>query len=280
MSIVIPITLKQLPKLIGGLLSREFVLRKNPDSPTTFHLCFFSCSSYFNYLICSLHSLKRQQGEFKFKVYVFSDLDQPFEEAQVEKIRKLFPEAEVIPWPKSMGWGGEQISNIWNAYKYVAEQANEMDIIARVDSDVFFFNDRIFHMVSATDADLIGDGHFIGFRYVQGGCYFFRVSAVREICDEIHSHGMENLLKAGKINVEDAAAYYFSRRLKQRVWMTWFMMFPDEYKNSGGLSWSARFKFSCLHFVMKNKQAMLDVYLTEQLENDSLELSEFKAILD
>ena len=214
------------------------------------------------------------------KIYVFSDTDQPFDESQTIKIRTLFPGAEVLPWPKSMGWGTEQISNIWNAYKFVSDQASEYDVIARIDSDVFFFNDRILHMVSATDADLIGDGHFIGFRYVQGGCYFFRVSAVREICEEIRLNGMDSLLEAGKINVEDAAAYYFSRRLNQKIWMTWFMMFPDELDRNNRVSWWANYKFSCLHFVMKNKKAMIDVYRKDILVQDLDEMEWFSSVLE
>jgi hypothetical protein len=47
--------------------------------------------------------------------------------------------------------------------------------------------------------------------------------------------------------------------------MTWFMMYPDELRNASGLSAWQRFKFSCLHFVSKNKGGMIDAYVNEVL---------------
>jgi hypothetical protein len=42
-------------------------------------------------------------------------------------------------------------------------------------------------------------------------------------------------------------------------------MFPDELRNSGGINRYQRWKFSCVHFVMKNKAAMLEAYDKEVL---------------
>jgi hypothetical protein len=42
-------------------------------------------------------------------------------------------------------------------------------------------------------------------------------------------------------------------------------MFPDELRNAGGLTRWQRWKFSCAHFVMKNKHAMLVAYEKEVL---------------
>jgi len=162
-----------------------------------------------------------------------------------------------------MGWGAEQISNIWRAYAIAANEANDSDIIARIDSDVFFFNDMIFRAVERSDADLIGDGHFVNFEYTQGGCYFFKASAVRRINAMIESESMEKLISGIDIIVEDIAAHYFAQKLGLKIWLTWFMMFPQELINAGGLTPWQRWKFSCLHFVMKNKSAMLMAYKNE-----------------
>ena len=64
------------------------------------------------------------------------------------------------------------------------------------------------------------------------------------------------------------AAMYFAKRLALKVWMTWFMMYPDELRNAGGLTAWQRFKFSCLHFVSKNKGGMIDAYLKDVLPAD------------
>ena len=262
-----PTRIRHAPQFVRQLLERSWVLRRPAPNVPTFHLCFFSCQSYFRYLYCSLHSLVKHAHTIPIKILVFSDEEMPLSDAQIEAIRTLIPSARVIPWPKSMGWGATQISWIWRAYKFAAETAADNDIIARIDSDVFFFNDRIFRAVARSDADFIGDGHFVDFKYPQGGCYFFRASAVRKINAMLDVEPINDLLSEIDIVVEDVAANYFAKRLGLKIWLTWFMMFPDELRNAGGLTTWQRWKFSCLHFVMKNKAAMLEAYEAEELES-------------
>jgi hypothetical protein len=209
--------------------------------------------------------LATQLDGVRFKVWVFSDEEQPLSEAQAAAMQALIPGTQVVSWPKSMGWGATQIGSIWRAYALAAGEAADNDIIARIDSDVFFFNDRIFRVVARSDADLIGDGHYVNFEYTQGGCYFFRASAVREIARMIESESIDKLVQELNIAVEDVAATHFAKRLALKVWLTWFMMFPDELRNAGGLTTWQRWKFSCVHFVMKNKAAMLVAYEREML---------------
>lgn len=262
---LLPIRVRQFPRFVQETARRERVLRR-PRRDCVFHLCFFTCRSYFRYLYCSLHSLVRMGGNVRLKVLVFSDEEQPLSPAQVEAVRALVPSAQVIVWPKSMGWGATQIDCIWRAYALAAAQAADDDMIVRVDSDVFFFNDRIFRAAARSDADLIGDGHYVGHRYCQGGCYFFRDAAVRRIGAMLEQEPVDAILGRARINVEDIAAHHFAQRLGMRIWTPWFMMFPDELRNAGGLTPWQRWKFSCVHFVMKNKAAMLDAYDAEVLQ--------------
>ncbi len=268
---MIPIRIKQFPRFIQQSYERTVVLNREATADITFHLCFFSCHSYFRYLYCSLHSIVKHMQGISFRVIVFSDEDQPLSAAQIETILALIPNAQVIPWPKSMGWGEEQIGWIWKAYGLAADGVSDNDYIARIDSDVFFFNDRVFRAVANSDADFIGDGHFVDFEYCQGGCYFFRVSAVRKISEMINGETMAALLKNVEVVVEDVAAHYFAKKLDLVVWQIWFMMFPDELRNAGGLTSWQRWKFSCAHFVMKNKTEMLNAYKSEVLKDQPSE---------
>jgi hypothetical protein len=261
----VPIRIKQAPRFIREVAERSQVLRRPAPRRARFQLCFFTCRSYFAYLYCSLHSLKASLGDTRYSVLVFSDTDQPLSAAQVEAVQALVPDSRVIPWPKSMGRGADQIGNIWRAYALAADEVEDDDFVVRVDSDVFFFNARIFDAVQRCDADLIGDGHFIDFEYCQGGVYFVRASAVRRVVGFLAEHDLATVLAESGINVEDAAIYHFALRLGLRVWMTWFMMFPDELRNAGSLNAWQRWKFSCLHFVMKNKVAMIEAYRRELL---------------
>lgn len=258
---MLPIRIKQLPNFIADQISRRSALTNNVAADITFNLCFFSCESYFEYLHCSVHSVVNQVSAFKYRIFVFNDSEQPITDDQCNVLRELSPQVDIILWPKSMGWGTEQISNIWKAYEYAAQHAQPDDIIARVDSDVFFINDRIFKQVASCSADFVGDGHFVDFKYCQGGCYFFRVSAVRKIVNLIATEGMENLVSEIDVNVEDVAATAFARRLNLNVLLTWFMGFPNELDNNKHSIWWFKHKFSCVHFVMKNKDKMLTAYL-------------------
>lgn len=262
---MLPIRIKHLPQFIRQMVNRRRVLSLPDSGDRTFHLCFFSCQSYFRYLYCSLHSLGLHVNEIKIKVLIFSDEEMPLSSAQIEALRILMPEIRVIPWPKSMGWGAKQISSIWKAYQLAAEGVADNDIIARVDSDIFFFNDRVFQLVARSDADLIGDGHYVNFRFCQGGCYFFRASAIRKITAMLEQESLEQIVTEIDPVVEDVAASHFAKRLGLKILMTWIMMFPDELRNAGGLTPWQRWKFSCAHFVMKNKAAMLIAYEREVL---------------
>lgn len=274
----VPIRIRQLPQFLLQAAQRTWVLRRTVPRRPTFRLCYFSCQSYFRYLYCALHSLTQVAGDMRYEVIVFSDAEQPISAVQTEVLRALIPGIRVIPWPKSMGWGATQIDWIWKAYALAAEGAADDDIIARVDSDVYFFNDRIFRAVERSEADLVGDGHFVGFDYCQGGCYFFRARAVREICLFLQQRSLPQELDAAGINVEDIAAHHFAKSTRQRIWMTWFMMFPDELRNARGLNRWQRWKFSCLHFVMKNKAAMIESYLRDELREH--ERKDFLRVVD
>lgn len=267
----VPTRVSELPRFLWQAAQRTAIIRRKVARRPTFRLCYFSCQSYFRYLYCALHSLTLVARDIRFEVIVFSDIDQPLSTEQIVALGELIPGIRVIPWPKSMGWGATQIGWIWKAYALAAEGAADDDVIARVDSDVYFFNDRIFRAVERSSADLIGDGHFVGFKYCQGGCYFFRTKAIREIVTFLSQRSLPDELDAAGINVEDIAADHFAKAIGQRIWMTWFMMFPDELRNAGGLNRWQRWKFSCLHFVMKNKAAMIESYQQEMLDRDGRE---------
>ena len=152
---VIPIRIRQFPAFVWQTLERSRVLGRPDRGSPTFHLCFFSCQSYFRYLYCSLHSLVEQARNIPFKVLVFSDDEQPLSAAQVDAIRTLIPAARVIPWPKSMGWGVGQIGWVWRAYRLAAEEAaDDEDAAELIDGDA---KDAVaWSVLGSANA---GDGH-------------------------------------------------------------------------------------------------------------------------
>ncbi len=275
---MVPIRIKQFPNFLLDIVKKNKILKSPLQSQRRFYLCYFCCASYFKYLYCSLHSLANHIKDTPYSVVIFNDEEQPLSERQIAVLQELIPGTEVISWPKSMGWGSNQISNIWRAYGMASANANDEDIIARVDADVFFFNDRIFRLVERSNADLIGDGHYVGFKYTQGGCYFFKASAINKINKMLSKESIDQVLSEIEIIVEDIAAFHFAKRLNLKILMTWFMMFPDEMRNAGKLNSWLKWKFSCAHFVMKNKVIMLDFYTKHLLRGK--ELTDFLRIIE
>lgn len=257
---LIPIRLRQFPTFVRQIVEREQVLRCPARNTVKFHLCYFSCCSHFRFLYCSLHSLKQALAAVKYDVQIFADRDDPLTDAQIACLQSLLPGLRITPWPRGLGWGAEQIASIWTAYGRMAAESADDDFIVCVDSDVFFFNDRIFQAAARSGADLIGDGHYVNFRYPQGGCYFVRVSAVRRVGELLIQKSMEQIAGEADVVAEDVMANHLVRSAGLRVWLTWYMMFPDELRIAKRLSSWQQWKFSCLHFVGKDKVPMLQAY--------------------
>lgn len=273
----IPIRIRQAPPFALQALERAIVSKYKPRPEVTFHLCFFTCRSYFKYLYCSLHSLFSLKGHPKFRIYIFSDENDPLSAEQISCLKSLEPNLSVRVWPRSQGWGAEQIGSIWRAYELVAADSSPNDYIVRVDSDVFFFSDWLFHLVAKSDKDLVGDGHFVNLEYSQGGLYFIRAGTVSKVVSLLQEHPLHGVLTEAGIGVEDRAAYYLVNLVGGSRWLLWFMMFPDEYRIAGGLNRYNRWKFCCIHFVMRNKDKMLEAYFKELL--DPAEQIQFSKVL-
>ena len=259
----LPIRVAQLPQFAGSVLRRALLPGRGKASRTTFRLCYFMCRSYFPYLYCSIHSLSQLHVEDKLEIYVFCDRNEMLTPEQSQQLETLGFPIRTIAWEKSQGWGHTQIQNIWNAYALAAKDAPAGTYVARVDADVFFFSSWIFDAVARSSADMVGDGHFVDFEYAQGGLYFLKAEAIGNILARTPIDTFPAVLGSANINVEDVAAHHMAKRAALRIWLTFFMMFPDEYVNAGGLTHYQRRKFACLHYAKRNKAPMLDIYLSE-----------------
>jgi len=264
----LPIRVTQFPKFAGSVLRRAMLPSRGPAGKATFRLCYFMCRSYFPYLYCSIHSLSRLAIDDRIEIHVFCDRNEMLTDDQIHQLEALGVPVKTIPWQKSQGWGHAQIQNIWNAYAYAAKDAPPNTYVARVDADVFFFSGWIFDAVARSGDDMVGDGHYVNFEYCQGGLYFLKADAVAKILLATPIDSFANVLGAANINVEDIAAHRMAQRAGLRIWLAFFMMFPDEYDNAGGLTPYQRRKFACLHYAKRNKAPMLDIYLDQVVPQD------------
>jgi hypothetical protein len=203
------------------------------------------------------------------RVLIFCDANEMLSQAQCEAIQALIPGlVRIIPWDKSQGLGAVQIAAIWKAYQLAAGDCDRDDFVVRVDSDVFFFSDWVFRIAARSRMDVVGDGHYVGFKFPQGGLYFIRAAAVNAICRHLEQNPVAKMLEGTNINADDVALSHFARTIGLKTWLTFFMMFPDEYQKCRYLTSYQRWKFSCLHFTWKNKSGMLAAYEKDILRDE------------
>lgn len=259
-----PVRIAQLPAYARNVVDRLRASRApRSRKGTTYRLCYFVCESYFKYLYCSLHSLSQLRTAHSLEVLVYCDRDLMLTDNQVRLLSGLQLDVRVVPWTKSQGWGTEQIESIWRAYAHAAEGAAPGTYLARVDADVFFFSDWLFDYVASSGADFVGDGHYVNFEYCQGGIYFIAAESVGAILAIAPLESFEAKLAQANIRVEDKAASHFAAMAGLRTRMIYFMMFPDEYRIAGRLTSYQRWKFACLHYAVRGKAPMLDIYMAE-----------------
>jgi hypothetical protein len=212
------------------------------------------------------------------EILVFCDRDELFSAEQIKRLHETGVAVKVIPWPKSEGWGSAQIASIWDAYELAIRDAVEGTYITCVDSDVFFFSGWLFDFVTKSHVDMIGDGRYVDFKYAQGGVYFLSAEAVGRILAVTPIATFDREFRQAHVDVEDKALYFLARKARLRIRLACFMMFPDEYARAGRLSWYQRHKFACLHYAIRDKAPLIDIYLDQMIS--VRERSRFVEILD
>jgi len=157
------------------------------------HFLYFSCGAHVPYLRLSLQSLARVRGTYLGGVFIGMDPDDPISSADRASLEKLGLPVKFGEWGKVTGYGEVTVLSELAAFRDVAARVAEGDWIAKVDSDVLFLSDWIFHHVGQQDRDLIGhkEQAWGTFAYSQGGCYFLRAGFVSKLAavgrDEVHT---------------------------------------------------------------------------------------------
>jgi hypothetical protein len=144
------------------------------------HFLYFSCGAHVHYLRLSLQSLARVQGSFLGGVYVGMDPDDPINPEDRATLEGIGLPLQFKEWGKVTGYGELTVVSEMAAFRDVADKVAGDDWIVKVDSDVLFLSDWIFHHVRRQNRDLVGhkERAWGTFAYSQGGCYFLRASFV------------------------------------------------------------------------------------------------------
>jgi Methyltransferase domain len=157
------------------------------ETPKFFPVC-FTCRRHFRYVRLALFSL-RQCSTFVKTIYIYVDRSDPLTDAQRELLQSELPFTLIFQATKyPMSWGGLRlVLNELKVYRELAKEMKENDFLVKFDSDVLFLSDGVFRDLIIKNPEAAGTSvstlHPSGEKsdYMQGGCYFIRGNALKEI---------------------------------------------------------------------------------------------------
>lgn len=237
----------------------------------TIHLLYFVCGRHFECLRVSLRSLRAVGLECVGTVYLYVDRDDFFTDSQIALLRRMVPRLVIRKSDhKTTGLGEQAIANQLRAFLRVGEEIGEDDYLAKVDSDILFVSDQVFHDVLRSGDDAVGQvcDYWEPFLFFQGGCYFLKGSVLSEFATfdrsimpaVLASMNNETARKQGKVfttYTEDAVVYSFLKTRTDRV------VLRSYYGEEHDL-YDLRNSFSMIHF-----QQTRDVMLNHATLNEA-----------
>ena len=200
------------------------------------HCLYFVCGRHFDCLLISLNSLRNVSLECIGTVYLYVDRDDSFTRVQVDLLHRLIPRLVIRESDnKTTGLGAQAIANEVGVFLDVGKEIEPEDYLAKVDSDILFVSDDVFHDVLQSGDDAFGDicDYWDPFLFFQGGCYFIKGGLLSEFRDFDSSimpsvlAEMNNEIARQKGRVfatytEDAVIYSFLKTKTDRIRLTRF----------------------------------------------------------
>lgn len=216
-----------------------------------FSFIYFSYSQDFDYLTLSLRSLVRFVPDSLIEsVHLFVDTKGVFSEQQIDILTECCPaihlhEVEDFSWAST-----ETTLAELRAFQEVAQMIPSSGIISKVDSDILFIPNRRLQRIANRSQATIGDGHYTGYQYAQGGLYFIDSEVVRELYSEgsLVAAIKTAECKCGQ-NGEDAVISEILRNRGTGFKLRRFMLFPDEYRRTKSFTHKFLREFCALHCV-------------------------------
>ena len=253
-----PVGLRQLMPIMKDQI-RHVRHRFDRRSRARVHVVYFSCARDTQLLLLSLQSLRRMPEFCRASVNIVVDEKGPFDAGQEASICSLFPAVRFLHLGK-IDWASlDTLKTELKAFSIVAEQADPEDLIAKVDSDILFFSATKLDEVCASREDFIGDGHYSGYGYAQGGLYFMRATVAQALRKYASLERIEQAIDRCGIPAEDQVVSALLKEMRVSRWLTRLMLFPGEYERARINSAWVRAEFATIHFVHRKKD--MPVYL-------------------
>lgn len=243
-----PIDIRHLSRIAADQI-RRMSHTFYPKPAGKIHFVYFSCARDIDLLTLSLTSLVTLRSHTIGTIYVVADSKGPFSQQQENDLRKILPGLEFLHLGK-IDWASvETLKTELSAFAIAASNASAVDFIAKLDSDVLFFDKTKLQEVSICAADFVGDGHYSNYKYAQGGLYFLRAPLAASMVKTVTEDELTRTIEQCGTNAEDQVISALAKRRTCRIWLTRLMLFPNEYEKVDFRKRCVRNEFSSIHFV-------------------------------
>lgn len=255
----VPIGVRAIPKLVKQWFADIALLNKR-DEPRYFNFVYFSYEPDFDYLLLSIKSLVRH-FEYIRTITIFVDQKAPFSVKQEEVLSNLSSEIS-FKTINNFSWASTESTKAeFDAFLSVTELAPAEDYIAKVDSDILFFESKKLKRIAFSNLPAVGDGHWDGWQFFQGGFYIAKVSALRSALIDLDIDKLNRMIRVSLdgISAEDRCVTQALREHNVPLHFTQLMLFPSEYQRIKRINRFVRWDYCAMHFV-KDKERMQEYF--------------------
>jgi hypothetical protein len=218
-------------------------------SKCAIHFVYFSCSRDIELLSLSLKSLSRLKSNVLGKVFIVSDAKNEITRTQERELKKTISKLTILRLGQ-IDWASvETLKTELAAFGIAADEANQGDLIAKVDSDILFFDKSKLETIASASYDFIGDGHYSEYEYAQGGLYFLRTALAKRLSVQTTENTLHEAIETLGTVAEDRLISHLAKSCTKSIWLTRIMLFPREYERVSFTSKLLLRDFSTIHFV-------------------------------
>lgn len=242
---------------IGRDRIRRIIHTFRPAPAGKIHFIYFSYCKDFPLLALSIRSLSLLKSSSIGKIFIVVDLKGPFTSEQIIALQTVIPDVTFLSLGK-IDWASiETLQTEISAFAIVASKAKPLDFIAKVDSDILFFDKTRLDEISVCREDFIGDGHYSEYKYAQGGLYFLRAPFASRLCATSNIDVLAEAIQRCGTNAEDQVISELARDHTKKIWLLRIMLFPNEYERTNLSKLCVRNEFSAIHFVHRKSDMMI-----------------------
>lgn len=256
----LPVEAGRIHHLLRGWVRLALLRRDARACRARFNFLYFSYAPDAQFLELSLRTLCRAVPQsLRGGVFLAEDQKAPFAADQIHRLRQLVPDLHLMP-VRDFEWGSPRSTHAeLGIFEQVCRSLPDArDFLVKVDSDVLFLPNPKWERLLRSEADAIGDGHFLQFRYAQGGLYMMRRQLVQEVLSRVTLADVERVARAIDSVGEDMAVSRILEESGHPFLFTRLMLFPDEYRRVRRVEGAVKREFVALH-CHRDKAAMAEL---------------------